>query len=72
MPRSAISVWKLWDWLAVFSPFAGVLGFRPVRTRRLGDGAWAGGGRGLLVLVVKEHRRQLLAHMPFDVIGQHA
>ena len=43
---------------------AGALGF--------GDDAGALRFGGLLVAVVVEHRRQALAHMPFQVVGEHA
>ena len=39
---------------------------------RLGDdGGPCGVGRGLAV-IVEQNRFELLAHVPFDVIGQHA
>ena len=39
---------------------------------RLGDdGGPCGVGRGLVV-IVEQNRFELLAHVPFDVIGQHA
>lgn len=38
----------------------------------LGDDAVPKGFGGGAVVIVVEHRRSALAHMPFDVVGEHA
>ena len=39
---------------------------------RLGDDAGSERFGGVLVGIVIEHRREALAHVPFDMIGEHA
>ena len=68
--RSARRERKLWTGIvgaAVAGLALGGLG----ALRLYDDGGPCGVGRGLVV-IVEQNRFELLAHVPFDVIGQHA
>ena len=57
---------------AVWSRAVGLFADGGWRSLRLGDDAGPQGFGGLLVGVVIEHRGEALAHVPFDVVGEHA
>ena len=57
---------------AVFGDFVGRLATRGRRALCRRDDRSAGGGGFIALVVVEQHRRQRLAHVPFDVVGEHA
>ncbi len=54
------------------SHLAGVLGLGVLRADGLGHRRGAAGAGFVEVFVVEQHRLQALAHVPLDVVGQHA
>ena len=60
------------DWEAVLGSAGGLLGDGGGGALGFGDDAGALGFGGVLVAVVVEHRRQALAHVPFQIVGEHA
>ena len=70
--RSASSDWKLCTGNpSAVSPVVCLVtaAWRALRLRHHAGTTCLG---GLLVVIVEQHRRQALAHVPFEVIGQHA
>ena len=70
--RSASRVWKLWTGTPSAVRPVALLASARGRALRLGDGAFAHGLGGFLVVVVVEHRGETGAQAPFEVIGEHA
>jgi hypothetical protein len=61
-----------WLQLGRIGEFTGALAQRRRRRLRRGDnrGALAGGGSG--IVIIEQHGPQALAHVPFDMAGEHA
>src|SRR5271166_6482912 len=66
------SVWMVEPSSMIVGSACGLLGEGGGRSLSLGDRALAERLGGLLVGVVVEHEGQALAHVPFEIIGEHA